>query len=147
MGLFPIMATNSTLKMVRRSGKLYPKSDDDYGILHAMGVHNQEISADYGPLLYGLAKKHNVRVQILDFEALEEEMVHKVTTVLWKIGTSSRTANSLSFTFPRDTAEDRIQKLRDQLTSWYRAHNIAVEISVRRHTKNMTLTFLKAYES
>jgi selenophosphate synthase len=137
-------SNSSTLKMVRRNGRLYAQTDDDFGLLHAMGVHTQTLTTDYMPVLMSLCQRMKVKLRVTSFEILEQQMVQRVTEIHWKNGSVNQTANSLTFSCPRDVTDAKVEKLISNLSRWYKGHQISLEVSQRRHSKTRTITLLKA---
>lgn len=114
----------------------------DYETLKALGVPLLKIESEQAPVLGQLLKRRKVKLLVVPFEPIEARMFETKVLPKWKSGLTV-TANSVVLSHSKDVKEESVDKLLASLKTWYRKNYTALEVSIKRTSKKVTLTLKK----
>lgn len=124
-----------SLNLVRRNFVFYPHSEEDHQLLSLMKIPITRISLDDFMLLASLCKKRKVKIKIIPFESLEEQMIGKIKAK-WKHDFAT-TDYGMIFSWPRKGkgSDAETTPLLNAIEHWYRRHHMKIDVVIKRTAK------------
>lgn len=129
-----------TLNMVAHGSVDYPKAEEDHALLSELKIPITKIQLDDFILLVALCKKKRVKINVVTYFVLEQEMLAKLKRK-WKHELVAD-EYKLIFSWPRKSVIDTDAMVK-AIVGWYSKHFIKIEQVLKRTPKQNKLVLKK----
>ncbi len=138
------MATSlKTINLVlsKRHKVAYPKADEDFSALSALGTSIKFCTPDFLPLVQTYAATKGFSVKTESFEDLETRSLKNLEK-RWPGPVETPSPGTLVLSCPRDKKHlDMMKSVRLSLAKFYANHGMLVRYAIKRGTKTVKVTF------
>lgn len=119
----------------------YPKTDDDFEALKALGTSVKFCDPNFVALLEDLAKPKGYEVTVVPFEDLESKALSNLESK-WPGQMERTTKGPFSLSCPKDAEHLVLMKsVRHSLAEFYANHGMLLKYHIKRGSRNVKVTF------